>query len=47
MTIVKNKNPDLYRQWLRWFEQRHPEMAPYAQRTHAFFRAEDGESPRW
>lgn len=46
MTLVKVKNPDLYRSWIRWYERNHPDMHPAARRTYSFFRSTEGETPR-
>lgn len=42
--LVKVKNPELYKDWIAYFERIHPNWPGYEQRTYAFFNSQKGES---
>ena len=45
--LIKIPNLELYREWLRWYEWKHPEFPSYTQRTYSFIKSNEGIYPIW
>ena len=45
--LIKVQHPELYREWLRWYEMYEPDSPPYEQRTEAFIASNEGKQPFW
>lgn len=43
--IIQCKNPDLYRDWISYYEKYCPHLSPPEQRTMAFFNSQKGLIP--